>query len=170
MEGKTVISAIMSRRSIRKYLDKDIPMDTLEKILDAGRWAPSGLNNQPWRFSIIKSRPVKEKLSELTKYSRIIRECNACVAVFYSLETGYQRDKDMMGIGACIQNMLLFAHEMGIGCVWLGEILANKDEARKILGVDDGNELVAVIAMGYPDESPRSSRESMDKLRLRDFL
>ncbi len=169
MDWTDLLNIIISRRSIRKYLKKDLPGDIIETILEAGRWAPSGLNNQPWRFSVIRNTDVKNKLSILTNYSRIVKECNVCIALFYDVSSGYNRDKDLMGIGACIQNMLLSAHSLGVGTVWLGEILKSKAEFAAILGIEDNYELAAVIALGYPDESPKSSRKSMDTLRLKDF-
>jgi nitroreductase len=161
-----MIDIIHSRRSIRRFTAEPVSDDTIRLILDAGIWAPSGLNNQPWMFSIIKDAPVKKNISQYTKYSRIIRDANCCIAVFYNLSVGYSRDKDIMSIGACIQNMLLAAASLGIGTVWLGEILARKDEVRGILGINEEYELMAVVALGYPDEKSESDRKSLDEFIL----
>ncbi|HON79613.1 MAG TPA: nitroreductase [Spirochaetota bacterium] len=144
MNTNIVLQSIRERRSIRKYTGENIPDSIIEQILDAGRWAPSGLNNQPWRFAVVRDAVFREKLSRLSHYGRIITECNICIAVMYNHVAGYDRDKDLMAIGACIQNMLLSAHSMGIGSVWLGEILKRKKEVNEILGIEDGDELMAV--------------------------
>ncbi|MBN1495479.1 MAG: nitroreductase [Spirochaetes bacterium] len=167
MSDNEIIRAIKARRSIRKYSGESISPGAIEDILEAGRWAPSGLDNQPWRFSVITDARSKEQLAPLTAYSRIVKECAACIAVFYHLPDGYDRDKDAMAIGACVQNMLLAAASLGLGAVWLGEILKRKAEARDLLGVDDSCELMAVIAIGHPAESPRSSRKRLSSLILK---
>ncbi len=164
MKENEVITAIKARRSIRKYETRKIDDETIRLILDAGRWAPSGLNNQPWRFMIIADSETKKGLSNLTKYNRIVRESTLCIAVFYDRMEGYDRDKDVMAIGACIQNMLLAAHSLGVGTVWLGEILIRKVEAGLLLGAKQDFELMALIALGSPAESPRSSRKELESL------
>ena len=158
MEDNEVLAAIRQRRSIRKYTGETIDAESMNLILEAGRWAPSGLNNQPWRFMVIEPRPLREALAALTKYGRIVRDSAACIAVFYHLPDGYDRDKDAMAIGACVQNMLLAAHALGLGAVWLGEILNRKDEVSRVLGTAVDLELMALIALGMPAETPRSSR------------
>jgi nitroreductase len=167
MKNNDILSAIKSRRSIRKYKSDDITAKTMDQILEAGRWAPSGLNNQPWKFCVIKDSNIKKNLATLTVYGRIVRQCNACIAVFYDLPRGYDRDKDVMAIGACVQNMLLASRSLGIGSVWLGEILNRKKEVNLLLGVGDKCELMAVIALGYPAESPKSSRRAMKSFILK---
>jgi len=134
--------------------------------MEAGRWAPSGMNNQPWRFAVIKDKSFKEKLSKMTHYSGIVSGSDFCIAVFYNQPAGYNRDKDLMGIGACIQNMLLYAHSLGIGSVWLGEILKNKDSIVEILGINPANEFVALIAFGFPAEESKSERLDLNEILL----
>ncbi len=167
MDHEELLSFMKSRRSIRKYKKEKIPTGIIDKLLEAGRWAPSGKNNQPWRFSVISNSEVKSQLSGLTKYRRIVEECDVCIAVFLSLTAAYHRDKDMMSMGACIQNILLAAESHGIGAVWLGEILSRKDEVNDLLGIDRDNELAAVIALGYPDEKPTKGRQDIETLMLK---
>ncbi|HSV97655.1 MAG TPA: nitroreductase [Spirochaetota bacterium] len=159
-----VIEAIRTRRSVRKFTDAPVSAEDLSAILEAGRWAPSGLNNQPWRFAVIRDGEVLERLSRLTRYGPVVRGSTLCVAVFYHAPSGYNRDKDILGIGACIQNMLLAAHSLGIGAVWLGEILNQKSAVNGLLGLDASYELMAVLALGSPDERPESERRPIDEL------
>ncbi len=169
MKTNEVFKTILNRRSIRKYINREIPDSIIESILDAARWAPSGLNNQPWRFSVIKDAHIKEKLSSLTKYGKIIKNSGTCIAVFYNIPSGYNRDKDLMSIGASIQNILLASESLGIGAVWLGEILNRKEEVNSLLEIEKDNELAAVIALGYPDETPSKNRKSLESLMLKKF-
>ncbi|MCP4133396.1 MAG: nitroreductase family protein [bacterium] len=169
MTTNEILTAIFKRRSIRKFKDTDIPGVLVGKILDAARWAPSGLNNQPWRFSVIKEKAIKDKLSGLTKYGRIVKKSNTCISVFYHTPSGYSRDKDLMSIGAAIENMLLTAESLEIGAVWLGEILNQKEDVNTLLGIDPDNELMAVIALGYPNEAPSKDRKELESLMLKSY-
>lgn len=170
MDTNGILKLIRSRRSIRKFKTEEIPEDRIYEILEAGIWAPSGLNNQPWRFIILKDRDFRDKISKLTKYSRIITSADFCIAVFYNKATGYDRDKDLMAIGSCIQNMLLYSSSAGIGSVWLGEILKNKLEINRLLDVDESCEFMALIAFGIPDEAPLSERSDIKKMLLKPSL
>jgi nitroreductase len=161
-----ILDIIRSRRSIRKYDSRPVSDNLLEDVLEAGRWAPSGLNNQPWRFAVVKDHSTKDKISGLTHYSRIVRESAVLIAVFLDTPSGYHRLKDAQSIGACLQNMLLEAHSLGLGAVWLGEILKNAEQVREILGLTNDLELMAVVALGYPAESPRPTKRK----ELRDLI
>ncbi|HQG31004.1 MAG TPA: nitroreductase [Deltaproteobacteria bacterium] len=141
--------AIRSRRSIRKFSDQVVPDNLVDEILDAGRWAPSGLNNQPWRFAVIRDAGLKGEISGLTAYGSIVRSANVIIAVFFDTSSGYDRTKDLQAIGACIENMLLCIHEQGLGGVWLGEILKSGSEMKALLGAPDTYEFMAAIALGY---------------------
>ncbi len=157
-----VIEAIKSRRSIRHYTSEPVSDYVVAQIIEAGIWAPSGLNNQPWRFVIFQSKDKKEALSQCTSYARIIKESQVCICVFYYIPSGYNRDKDILSIGACIQNMLLAAHDRGLGTVWLGEILNKKQMVNELCSLSGEYELMAVIALGYPDEKGSSNRHPLE--------
>jgi nitroreductase len=145
-----LIEGIRTRRSIRKYSNRPVTREQLREIVRLGTMAPSGLNNQPWRFVTVQDRDLLHKLSLLTKYSYIIEKASACIAVFIDKDAMYHETKDHQAIGACIQNMLLAAHGMGLGAVWLGEILKNAKEVRELLGLPDKLDLMAIVAVGYP--------------------
>ena len=155
---------IKTRRSIRKFKDKPVSDEVINKIIEAGMWAPSGMNNQPWKFAVIKDSSLKNKISKLTHYSKIILSADALIAVFLDHSVSYDRTKDVQAIGACIQNMLLFIHSMGLGAVWLGEILKNKDKILELLKGSKDLELMAVIALGHPAEKGgKGNRKGLDK-------
>jgi nitroreductase len=152
MQGSFMLEIIRKRRSIRRFTGQDVESTVLNTIIEAGTWAPSGLNNQPWKFITIRSREMREKLAGLTKYGRIIRDAPVCIAVFLDNGLSYDRTKDIQAIGACIQNMLLQIHAMGLGAVWLGEILKNSAGVQELLGAPGNTEFMALIALGYPAE------------------
>ncbi len=155
-----VLEAIYSRRSIREFLDRPVPQEMILEIIRAGTWAPSGLNNQPWRFAIVTDPDTKSRFEPLTKYSRIIRSARALIPVFVDKEAMYHPTKDYQAIGACLQNMLLAAHSMGLGAVWLGEIIKSDGAIRELLGLEDGLELMAVVALGFPARNDQKSRRN----------
>lgn len=138
---------IQNRRSIRQYTAEPVSPADLDKIIQAGIWAPSGMNKQPWKFKIVEGE-AKTGLAKFTKHEKIIDGAAAAICVFMDKSVAYDRDKDLMGIGACIQNMLLQAHALGIGTCWIGEILNRKQEVEAFLSVPADCELMAVITCG----------------------
>ena len=156
---------IKNRRSTRKFKDTPVEDEKIEQIVEAARWAPSGLNNQPWRF-YLADEGERDKISGFTKYSNIIKNSKACICVFLDGEAVYDHTKDVQAVGACIQNMLLEAESMGIGTCWLGQILNQKEKVNSALGIGERYELMAVIALGYPDEKPVSGRKDVGELMI----
>jgi len=162
-----ILQLIKRRRSVREFLDKEVSEDDIKRILEAGRWAPSGRNNQPWKFLVVRDKDTREKLAGQTHYGRIIINAPVSVAVFLDHSVSYDRTKDVQSIGACIQNMLLEAHSLGLGTCWLGEILKNKEKVNEILNIPEDKELMAVIAIGYATDTERTSyRADLNNLIL----
>jgi nitroreductase len=148
-----MLETIRSRRSIRKFTADEIDDHAIAQIVEMGTWAPSGLNNQPWKFVIIRNPSLRHDISLQTRYSHIIQNAPVCIAVFLDKAESYHRVKDIQAVGACVQNMLLTIHSLGLGGVWLGEILKNHEAVEKILEVPESCELMALIAMGHPAET-----------------
>ena len=89
------------------------------------------------------------------------------MVVCMDIADSYNRDKDIMAIGACIQNMLLEAHSLGLGTCWMGEILNRKEELKDFLQLDEDLEIMAVIAVGYPAEKIKGpGRKSLSSLKI----
>ncbi len=165
-----VLRAIYRRRSIREFTDREVTRKQLHEIVKAAIWAPSGLNNQPWRFVIIKDTEIKEQLAGQTHYGHIVRNANALIAVYLSNEEMYDTVKDTQSAGACIQNILLAAESLDLGAVWLGQILKNKFEVNKILGLAENFDLMAVVALGYPSHrNQKSKRKGISELLIKEI-
>jgi nitroreductase len=168
MIDSPVLEAIYKRRSIREYTDEEISQDQLREIIRAGIWAPSGLNNQPWRFVTIQDGKVRARLAEQTHYSHIVLAARALIAVYLDTEAMYDDVKDHQAAGACIQNMLLAIEAHGLGAVWLGQILKNKAEVNRILGLEEKYDLMAVLAIGHPRHHDRKkNRKELDEFILK---
>jgi nitroreductase len=168
--SQVVLEAIFARRSVRQYTDDPVSKQDVHAILEAGRWAPSGLNNQPWRFAVVRDSKVKDEVAKQTRYREIIRNAPLIIAVFLDNDASYDRTKDCQGIGACLQNMWLAIHALGLGGVWLGEILKNKDRVGEILEVPKTYELMAVLAIGHPKHRQQTSdRKSLADLVFKEL-
>ncbi|GAB7080990.1 nitroreductase family protein [Megalodesulfovibrio paquesii] len=166
-----VLAALKQRRSIRAFTPEPVTREGVRIILEAGRWAPSGRNNQPWRFLVVMAEdPRKRALESCTQYEHLIRDCQVCICVFLEKSKKYSDLKDYQGAGACIQNMLLAAHALGLGAVWIGQIVNEPEPVFKALGLDGSTyELMAVVAVGRPDETPSSRRLPLEALCLEEL-
>ena len=170
-DDNPVFKALFERRSIRKFTDEPVSKEDITAILKAGQWAPSGLNNQPWRFMVIMKDDLRrEALAECTKYAHIVRASAVCIAIVLDKGAMYSEIKDHQGAGACIQNMLLAIHALGLGGVWIGQIINDQAASLGALGLDENDyELQAVIALGHPDQKGSSNRKPLSELLLEDF-
>ena len=160
-----ILKAIHERRSIRHFVDAPISRDLIMTALEAASWAPSGLNNQPWRFAIIWDKASQEALAALTRYSKILQSASVLIAVFLDQDSSYDYTKDCQAVGACLQNLLLSLHSLDLGAVWIGEILKNKERVIEILKLPERLELMAIVAVGHPAHRNQSSgRRPLDEL------
>jgi len=162
-----VLKAIHERRSVRHFVEAPVSRDLIMTALAAASWAPSGLNNQPWRFAIIWDKPCQKDLAALTRYSNILTSASVLIAVFLDKEASYDYTKDCQAVGACLQNLLLSLHAMDLGAVWIGEILKSKERVLETLKLPKRLELMAIVAVGYPaSRSQKSHRRQLEELIL----
>jgi nitroreductase len=162
-----ILKAIHERRSVRNFTDAPVSRDLIMTAIEAASWAPSGLNNQPWRFAIIWDKPVQEALADLSRYSNILKSASVLIAVFLNKEASYDYTKDCQAVGACLQNLLLSVHSLDLGAVWLGEILKNKERVVETLKLPERLELMAIVAVGHPaHRNQKSNRHPLEKLIL----
>jgi len=164
---KKVIKVISQRRSIRRFSSRTIDTQKVMNILEAGRWAPSGLNNQPWRFIVVNNTVIKNAIAQCTEYSSTVKNAACVILVFLDKKQSYNRTKDVQAIGACIQNMLLQATASGIATCWLGEILNQKNKVNAVVKLKARHELMAAIACGYSKQAGRSRRIPLKKILLK---
>lgn len=158
---------IFGRRTIRQYTDKSIPQDVLDKILEAGLYAPSACNFQAWKIIVVNEEKIKKDVIALYgKKSRggvsIIEACRQFLVMTY------RNDLDVSGrivgdyiqsAAAAIQNMLLMAYSYGIGCCWICDLPKVK-EVRHVLNIPDNYDVIAFVSLGYPKGSVGSCSES----------
>jgi len=152
------------RRSVREYSDEQISKDILEKIVDAGRLAPTARNVQPWEFVVITQAPTLQKLSELAENGRFLAQAKGCIAVFCSDTKYYLED----GCAATC-NILLAATALGVGSCWVaGDKKPYCEEVAKLLNVPATYKLVSLVALGYP--KAKDSLHIADKRGLKELI
>lgn len=163
--GMDVMTAIFQRRSVRHFLDAPVDRKIIMESLRAASWAPSGLNNQPWRFALIWDSELKEQLAKLTRYAAVLRGAAVIIPVFLDKEASYDHIKDVQAVGAAVQNLLLALHSKGLGATWIGEILKNQERVLDVLDLPERLQLMAVVAVGHPAHRNQSShRQSLEEL------
>ena len=147
-----LLQLIKTRRSVRSFTAEPVSHAQIEKILDAGRWAPSGKNTQPWRFVVVESAGKREALAKLAPQARMIATAPVTLAILCNRDAGYDELKDAQGIGAAIENILLAAHALGLGACWMGK--ARDAEIERVVEAKEHEELMALIPIGHPAEDP----------------
>jgi len=148
-----VMEAIKGRRSIRQFADKPIEKEKLEKLLQAARWAPSGGNLQRWRFVVVTSPSQRELVRKFAP--GIFAMPAAFIVICADKEPDANPWKLALYLADCSiasQNIMLAAHEMGIGtCVALSYA---KSAISEILELPENVEPMLVVTLGYPAEAP----------------
>ena len=178
MDMNPVMDAIKSRRAIRSYEDKQVPGSTIQMILEAATYAPSAINVQPWKFTIITNKDEIKRLSDKTKPT-IIRSLpdvgdeglvglkkrlsdpqynifyNAPLLIFVS---GAKSPYAVYDCSMAAQNMMLAAYSLGIGSCWIGTAVhsANDPKVKPTLGIPEDHEVYAALIFGYPKGTPKA--------------
>lgn len=146
---KTDDEVIRNRRSTRSFTDYIVSDTELMEILSAGIMAPSGKDRRPWRFVIVRNREVIKSISKNVVYSRFIRHAPQVVLVYSMVDSTYPVEKDLIGIGACLENILLVATEKGYGSCVIGELFDKQRELAQYVNADtSGLKLVCGVVIG----------------------
>lgn len=151
---ENIQEVILTRRSIRKYISKPITNDQVENLLKAAMYAPSARNEQPWHYIVINDRYILDKIIEAHPYANMLKE--AALAIIVCADENIEKTEGywVQDCSAATQNILLAAHAMGLGSVWLGvypreeRILAIKT----LFKLPENIQPLSIIAIGHPDE------------------
>lgn len=159
----TVIEAILTRRSIRKYTAQKVSEDEIITLLKAAMYAPSSRNQQAWQFIVVDNRKLLDSIPAVHPYAEMVR--TAPLAIMVCGDTSIEKSADMwiQDCSAATQNLLLAAHGLGLGAVWLGvHFRKERSEGLKSLfGLPGHVHPLSLVAIGYPDEV----REQPDRFR-----
>ena len=155
-----VFEAIKKRRSIRKFnASKQVSDDQIQKILEAGRLAPSANNLQDWFFVVVKDQEKKDKLIEAAFDQSFVGEASVVIAVCADLRladrhsTRHGQDFSMIQDTAiATTQMWLAVTSLGLGACWVGAF--DEEEVKQVLNLEEHLRPVALLPIGYPTESP----------------
>ncbi len=145
--------AIRARRNVRQYTDEPIARPDLERILEAGRRAPSSMNWQPWNFVVVTDRDQLVELAKVWQGARHIPGSAATVAlVAQEPEDERHRDWLQYDLGQATANMMITAADLGIGSGHAACL--DQEQAQRVLGFPDGYFCVYLVALGHPADRP----------------
>lgn len=160
---------ILKRRSIRKFTQKPIPRPLIEKMLNAARLSPTGMNMQPLRFYVVTDKQLLDKIFPYTKYAGYMPdgECSPSLeegptAIALILTDLSIRKSDDTAAGAAAMSMILTAQNEGVSSCWMMAI--DKNNICNICGVDQKKlSLHSLISFGYPAMTSRAEPMKYDK-------
>jgi nitroreductase len=145
--------AIRARRNVRQYTDQPLARADLERILEAGRRAPSSMNWQPWHFVVVTDRPQLVELAKVWQGARHVATSAATVAlVAAEPEDPMHRDWLQYDLGQATADMMLAAADLGIGSAHAA--VTDQQQAQRVLGFPDGHFCVYLMALGVPGDRP----------------
>ncbi|MFH1699600.1 MAG: nitroreductase family protein [Candidatus Zixiibacteriota bacterium] len=163
------IEAILGRRSIRQYADKIIPEEKIETLLRAAMAAPSANNIQPWHFVIINDRKTLDAIPSFHPYSKMLAQAPLAILICGDTTAVSHPEYIYLDCSAATQNILIAAHALGLGAVWLG-IFPRKERIegiKNLIKLPEHIQPVALISLGYPAESKEpSNRFAKSKVRF----
>ncbi|MCL2149718.1 MAG: nitroreductase family protein [Dehalococcoidia bacterium] len=145
------LEAILTRRSIRRYTEEQVPQETIQKLLEAGMCAPSACDFQPWHLVVIDDHKILDEIPSFHRHAAMLREAPLAILVCGDPETSRYWQQDCSAVS---QNILLAAHAMGLGAVWLGLYPreARTQPMQKLLGLPETIMPLSLIALGHPAE------------------
>ena len=165
-----ILKTIRDRRNDVSFKPTPISDENLNAILEAGRWAPSWTNTQPWRFIVVKDAPIKEKMSDaVSTFFRIgIKEAPLCIAVCVNQESDpFHFVED--GTTAT-QNMALAAESLGLSTSWIGvysmrnEKNSTERKVKEILKIPKEWRLISILPVGLPKSSHSGKRKELSEI------
>jgi nitroreductase len=174
--------AICGRRSVREYTDEILTKEQIEAVLEAGTWAPTGMNRQPWNFVVVEDRKLIKYISDQTKsiaaesfpsFAKQFRteEDVICYNAPALIVICTKKDKQMENLNMCdsilaAQNMFLKAHELGLGTCYMGfvALLGSKPEVLEKIGITADYNMMVPLIMGHPKTKPDRGKREKPKI------
>ncbi|MFO7299730.1 MAG: nitroreductase family protein [Actinomycetes bacterium] len=145
--------AIRARRNVREFTSDPIPAGDLDRILEAGRRAPSSKNGQPWDFIVVTDRDNLERLSGVWQGARHVAAAQAAIAfIIPPFENDRQRTMGWFDLGHAVMAMMVMAADLGLGTGHAA--VADQALAREVLGFPEDRECAMILSVGYPADRP----------------
>ncbi len=169
---------IKTRRAVRGWNEEDVADDTLQQILEAGRYAPSPLNSQPWHFTVIRNADTIKKLMEHAHHGSFLSLAKVVIVVTVEkqakVDEWLSEHEQHIYSGVCaMENMWLAACDLGLGVCW---VTVNENTTRELLSIPDNHKLLGSLALGHSasparphtekDRKPLSTMVSYEKFEI----
>jgi nitroreductase len=167
VSSEALLTLLRERRSIRRYRADPVPDDMVERLLEAGRWAPSANNLQPWNFIVVQDEAIQEQIARLTLYSgepRVQLNQSPLLIVLCGVERDRIYHEYLNGdVAMAALQMMLQAEAMGLGTCWVGGL--DREGIGGLLRIPDPIEVVCLLTVGFPAEAPQApSRRPLDEI------
>lgn len=167
------LETINNRRSIRKYTKELVPEEFIEKILNAGMMAPSAGNQQPWQFIVINDKGKLEEISLRHPYASFVKDSQVGILVCGDMNlASAHKEYWVQDCSACTENMLLAAHDLGLGAVWVSSY-PNEMRMKLFSEVCNLPEYIiplSFISLGYPAQKINSiNRFKRDRIHFNEW-
>jgi len=164
---EATMSLLIGRRSIRRYRSDPVPDELLQQVLEAGRWAPSASNRQPWSFIVIRDPAMRRAVAQHAAYYFIrwahVEEAPVIIALCGDARSRVYRQFLHEDIGLAGAYVMLQASALGLGTCWIGGL--DRQALSDILKLPQHVELVALLTLGYPaEEPPPPPRKPLEEL------
>ena len=162
----------MTRRSVRAFQEKEIPADQLHAILEAARFAPSGMGRQTWKFTAVTNREKIQKLAaaiskELGREGYNMYQPEVLIIPSNDVESPFGKEDN-----ACaLENIFIAAWSFGIGSVWINQLqgICDRPAIREILdsfGIPKNHVVYGMAALGYPTQEPKKNVEKIGEVAI----
>lgn len=155
-----VLEAIRTRRSIRSYGKDPVPQESIARILEAGRWAASAGNAQPWSFVVFTDPEVKRQVTRSFAYGWFLDQAPAGIVVAVDPRGSTCPIQDG---SLAVANMMLAAHSLGLGTCWINPGFQD-DRVKEVLGIPRDRRLICCLSLGFPAESPTKMRKKLEDI------
>ena len=159
------LQLVSERHSVRSYEPRPVEPETLERILEAVRLAPSGSNRQPWRFVVVQEAETRERLSVACANQAFIAGAPVVIA-----GVGLMPERvmscgipgDPVDVAIAMEHLALAAVAEGLGTCWIGAF--DQDQVRSVLGIPDSVKVIELMTLGYPAQAARPRAKSRKAL------
>jgi len=160
--------AIKLRKSVRKYKRDPVPEESLKKILNAARMAPTAENFQPWKIIVVTDEDIKRKLVPACNNQRFVAEAPIVLVACglpdeaYPIMGGFMNSYPV-DVAIVLDHLMLAATSEGLGTCWIGSF--KEEKVAETVGVPQEAKVVALTPLGYPaEEMERTDRKNLTEL------
>ena len=167
MSPEAVLALLKGRRSIRRYRPDPVPDEMIEQLLEAGQWAPSASNRQPWQFIVVRDEAILKQVAQHAAYYFIrwahVEEAPLLIVLCGDARNRIYRQFLHEDVGLAGSQIMLQAKALGLGTCWIGGL--DRKAIADILKVPEQIEIVGLLTVGFPAEEPEpTSRKPLAEI------